>query len=46
VKGLDTAKNVPEALKQQLGLIDNGQWIIDNCCQLLPLIQAPKILFW
>jgi hypothetical protein len=23
VKGLDTAKNVPEALKQQLGLIDN-----------------------
>ncbi len=25
VRGLDTAKNVPEALKQQLGLIDNGQ---------------------
>jgi len=24
VKGWDTAKNVPEALKQQLGLIDNG----------------------
>jgi hypothetical protein len=24
VRGLDTARNVPEALKQQLGLIDNG----------------------